>query len=111
MHGLLTALFAAAALDAPRCVLRSRDRRDRVDHRLHTDMASVMAVMPWSWGRALTDLPRSAFFTAAALWFPLTGLHHQDHRARATGNQGRYGARSRSPGGCPTRPAWPRWPG
>jgi hypothetical protein len=73
---MLTALFTAAAVRALRqgVLTRTRACRSRVDHLLHAAMALAMAVMPWSWGRALPELPQSVFFAAAALWFPLTAV-------------------------------------
>ncbi|MFF7982810.1 DUF5134 domain-containing protein [Streptomyces sp. NPDC007901] len=72
----LTALFAAAAVRALRHALTSRRCGwcSRVDHLLHTVMALAMTVLPWHSGHALPELPQtaSAFFAAAALWFPLT---------------------------------------
>ncbi len=78
VHCMLTLLFALVALHALRQGVRSpgAGRRDRVDHLLHFAMATAMAAMPWSLGppsgRTMTVL-----FTAAALWFPLTALHHR----------------------------------
>ncbi|WP_217551827.1 DUF5134 domain-containing protein [Streptomyces sp. GbtcB6] len=71
---MLTALFAAAAVRALRYALvsRSLEWRGRVDHLLHTAMALAMAVMPWNRGPGLPELPQTAFFATAALWFPLT---------------------------------------
>ncbi|MFD5754010.1 DUF5134 domain-containing protein [Streptomyces sp. NPDC127044] len=41
--------------------------------------------MPWSWGRALPELPQSVFFAAAAMWFPLTAVNRgQERRLSAT---------------------------
>ncbi|MFH8442990.1 DUF5134 domain-containing protein [Streptomyces sp. NPDC018026] len=74
VFGLLTVLFAAAAGHGLRQLVPSRSVgwTERVDHLLHTVMALAMAVMPWSWGRALPESPQTLFFSAAALWFPLT---------------------------------------
>ncbi|MGW7418484.1 DUF5134 domain-containing protein [Streptomyces sp. NPDC054813] len=76
VHYLLTALFAAAAVRALRqgVLTRTRFYRSRVDHLLHAAMALAMAVMPWSWGGTLPELPQSVFFATAALWFPLTAV-------------------------------------
>ncbi|MEU5597791.1 DUF5134 domain-containing protein [Streptomyces sp. NPDC020298] len=73
VYCMLTALFASVAVRALRYALVSRRLRwrSRVDHLLHTAMALAMAVMPWNCGFALPELPLAAFFTAAALWFPL----------------------------------------
>ncbi|MEU9457044.1 DUF5134 domain-containing protein [Streptomyces sp. NPDC048277] len=74
VYCVLTVLFAAEAVRALRHALGSRSPgwRSRVDQLLHTAMALAMAVMPWNCGSGLPALPRTAFFTAAALWFPLT---------------------------------------
>ncbi|WP_399894373.1 DUF5134 domain-containing protein [Streptomyces sp. BBFR51] len=74
VYGMLTALFAGAAVHGLRqgVLSRSPGWRGRVDHLLHTAMALAMAVMPWSWGRALPESPQTVFFAAAALWFPVT---------------------------------------
>jgi hypothetical protein len=79
---MLTALFTAAAVRALRqgVLTRTRACRSRVDHLLHAAMALAMAVMPWSWGRALPELPQSVFFAAAALWFPLTAVNSGQER-------------------------------
>ncbi|WP_316741491.1 DUF5134 domain-containing protein [Streptomyces sp. MK7] len=71
---MLTALFVAAALRSLRqaVLFRSQQRRGRVDHLLHAVMALAMAVMPWNVGRMPSGIPQTAFFAAAALWFPLT---------------------------------------
>ncbi|MFD6193483.1 DUF5134 domain-containing protein [Streptomyces sp. NPDC060275] len=74
VFGMLTVLFTAAAVHGLWQLVSSRSAgwSERVDHLLHTAMALAMAVMPWSWGRALPGPPQALFFTAAALWFPLT---------------------------------------
>ena len=76
VYGVLTALFAAAAIGALRhgALSRSAGWRSRVDHFLHTAMALTMAMMPWSWGRMLPEAPLTALFAAAALWFPLSAV-------------------------------------
>ncbi|MEU9149493.1 DUF5134 domain-containing protein [Streptomyces sp. NPDC048417] len=87
VHYMLTALFAAAAVRALRQAVLTRTRacRSRVDHLLHAVMALAMAVMPWSWGGALPELPQSLFFATAALWFPLTAVKcGQERRLSAT---------------------------
>ncbi|MET7695034.1 DUF5134 domain-containing protein [Streptomyces sp. NPDC005483] len=77
VHGMLTALFAAAAVYALRQAVLTRGCgwRGRGDSLLHTVMASAMAVMPWY---GIGDGPspgRTAFFfAAAALWFPSTAV-------------------------------------
>ncbi|MFD3586968.1 DUF5134 domain-containing protein [Streptomyces sp. NPDC058683] len=82
VHYMLTALFAAAAVHALRQGVPTRTRacRSHVDHLLHAAMALAMAVMPWSWGSALPELPLSVFFAAAALWFPLTAVRSGQER-------------------------------
>ncbi|MGP4052021.1 DUF5134 domain-containing protein [Streptomyces sp. 2A115] len=95
VYCVLTALFAAAAVHGLRhgVLSRSAGWRGRVDHLLHTAMALAMAVMPWSWGRALPELPQTAFFAAAALWFPLTAVsHRQESRLAATARRLPYAA-------------------
>ncbi|MFG2944827.1 DUF5134 domain-containing protein [Streptomyces adustus] len=79
VHVMLTMLFALAALHALRHGVRSpgTGRRDRVDHLLHCAMAVAMAAMAWSPGRPLSGRTMTVLFTAAALWFPLTALHHR----------------------------------
>ncbi len=52
------------------------EQRDRGDHLLHTVMALAMAVKPWNGGGMLPEAP-TTFFTAAALWFPLTAVSRQ----------------------------------
>jgi hypothetical protein len=71
---MLTALFAAAAVHAVRHVVLSHSSgwRDQGDQILHAAMALAMAVMPWSWGAKVPQVPQTAFFTAAALWFLVT---------------------------------------
>jgi hypothetical protein len=55
-----------------------------VDHLLHFAMATAMAAMPWSLGPPLPGRTMTVLFTAAALWFPLTALHHRTEvRVRA----------------------------
>ncbi|MEV3907175.1 DUF5134 domain-containing protein [Streptomyces canus] len=77
VHGMLTALFAAAAVyTAWQAVLtRGSGWRGRGDRLLHTVMASAMAVMPW---HPIDEGPppgrTTLFFAAAALWFPLTAV-------------------------------------
>jgi hypothetical protein len=74
VHGMLTLLFAVAALHVLWHAVRSpgAGRRDRVDLVLHCGMAAGMAAMPWSYGPPLSGRAATVFFTAAALWFPLT---------------------------------------
>lgn len=74
VHGMLTLLFAVAALHVLWHAVRSpgAGRRDRVDLVLHCDMAAAMAAMPWSYGPPLSGRAATVFFTAAALWFLLT---------------------------------------
>ncbi|MFC5199852.1 DUF5134 domain-containing protein [Streptomyces kaempferi] len=75
---MLTVLFALAASHVLRHGVRSPGTgRDRVDHLLHFVMAVAMAAMIWSPGRSLSGRTMTALFTAAALWFPLTALHHR----------------------------------
>jgi hypothetical protein len=87
VHGMLTALFAAAAVHTLRQAVLKRHSgwRSRGDSLLHTVMASAMAVMPW---HQIDDGPppgRTAFFfVAAALWFPLTAVLSR-RGARLTG--------------------------
>lgn len=77
VHGMLTALFAAAAVyTAWQAVLtRGSGWRGRGDRLLHTVMASAMTVMPW---HPIDEGPppgrTTLFFAAAALWFPLTAV-------------------------------------
>jgi hypothetical protein len=95
VHGMLTALFAAAAIRALRHGVLSGDPgwRSRVDQFLHTAMALAMAVMPWRWGRMLSDVSVTAFFAAAALWFPLTAVGcSQKPRLTATARRLPYAA-------------------
>jgi hypothetical protein len=77
VHGMLTALFAAAAVHSLRQAVLTRGAgwRGRGDGLLHTVMAAAMAVMPWH-GMSEGPVPgRTAFFFAvAALWFPLTAV-------------------------------------
>ncbi|MBO1332496.1 DUF5134 domain-containing protein [Streptomyces sp. VRA16 Mangrove soil] len=82
-HGLLTVLFALVAAHALWQGMRTRGvgRSGRVDHLLHGVMAATMAVMPWSPGHRLSGRTAELLFTAAALWFLLTGL---DRRAAHT---------------------------
>ncbi|GGJ61300.1 DUF5134 domain-containing protein [Streptomyces brasiliensis] len=72
VHALLTALFVGAAAYAVRHALETPGAawRGRVDHLLHAAMAVAMAAMPW--GPTLPRTGQTVFFTAAALWFPLT---------------------------------------
>ncbi|MFJ3779173.1 DUF5134 domain-containing protein [Streptomyces sp. NPDC090075] len=78
-NGMLTALFAVAASHALLHGVRSpgTGRRDRVDHLLHFAMAAAMAAMPWNPVRPPSGPALTVLFTAAALWFPLTALHHR----------------------------------
>ncbi|MEV0220944.1 DUF5134 domain-containing protein [Streptomyces sp. NPDC050704] len=95
VYCMLTALFAAAAVHGLRhgVLPRSAGWRARVDHLLHTAMALAMAVMPWSWGRALPELPQTALFAAAALWFPLTAVRRcRESRPAATARRLPYAA-------------------
>ncbi|MFH8738381.1 DUF5134 domain-containing protein [Streptomyces sp. NPDC017964] len=95
VYCMLTALFASAAVRALRYALVSRSLRwrDRVDHLLHTAMALAMAVMPWNCSSALPELPLTAFFTAAALWFPLAAAGRcQQSRLTATARRLPYAA-------------------
>ncbi|MEH0580658.1 MULTISPECIES: DUF5134 domain-containing protein [Streptomyces] len=77
VNGMLTALFAAAAVHALRQTVLTRGSGwlGRGDTLLHTVMASATAVMPW---HPIGEEPppgRTAFFFAtAALWFPLTAV-------------------------------------
>lgn len=77
VHGMLTALFAAAAVHALRQTVLTRGSGwlGRGDGLLHAVMASAMAVMPW---HRIGDGPSAGrtafFFAAAALWFPLTAV-------------------------------------
>ncbi|MFJ9902442.1 DUF5134 domain-containing protein [Streptomyces sp. NPDC101152] len=76
VHGMLTALFAAAAVYALRQAVLPQDSgwRDRGDSLLHTVMASAMAVMPWHGIDEVPQPGQTTFFFAAALWFPLTAV-------------------------------------
>ncbi|MGW1910228.1 DUF5134 domain-containing protein [Streptomyces sp. NPDC002076] len=75
VYCMLTVQFAAAAIRSlGHGVLRSSGWRGRVDDLLHTAMALAMAVMPWNWGRMLWEAPLTAFFAAAAVWFPLSAV-------------------------------------
>ncbi|MFI5792917.1 DUF5134 domain-containing protein [Streptomyces sp. NPDC051677] len=76
VNGMLTALFAAAAVYALWHVVLPRGPGwlGRGDTLLHTVMASAMAVMPW---HPIGEEPpgrTTLFFAAAALWFPLTAV-------------------------------------
>ncbi|MEU9317249.1 DUF5134 domain-containing protein [Streptomyces sp. NPDC048295] len=79
-HGLLTVLFALVAAHELWQGLRARGigSRARVDHFLHGVMAAAMTVMPWSPGHRLSGRTGALLFTAAALWFLMTGF---DRRA------------------------------
>ncbi|MDT0401454.1 MULTISPECIES: DUF5134 domain-containing protein [Streptomyces] len=85
LSGLLTALFAAAAVRGLWHGVLSPDRggHDRVGHLLHTAMALAMAVMPWSPGAGVPGPPQAAFFAAAALWFPASALVRRHGRRPA----------------------------
>ncbi|WP_454315278.1 DUF5134 domain-containing protein [Streptomyces phaeoluteigriseus] len=76
---MLTLLFVLVALHVMRQGVRSpgAGRRDRVDHLLHFAMATAMAAMPWSLGPSVSGRTMTVLFAAAALWFPLTALHHR----------------------------------
>lgn len=55
-------------------------------------MALAMAVMPWNWGRILSEVPLTAFFAAAATWFSLTAVScRQESRLAATARRLPYG--------------------
>ncbi|MFJ3307183.1 DUF5134 domain-containing protein [Streptomyces sp. NPDC086549] len=87
VYCMLTALFAAAAVRVLRHAIVSRRLawRGRVDLSLHAAMALAMAVMPWNGVRILPAVPLTAFFAAAALWFPLTAVsRRQESRLTAT---------------------------
>lgn len=92
VHGMLTALFGAATIHALRHTVLPRNSgwRSWGDHFLHTAMALAMAVMPWhlSGGQSLPG--QTAFFAAAALWFPLTAIADRQ-------SSGLTGAARRSP--------------
>lgn len=74
VHALLTTLFACAAGYAVRHAFLPPGSawRGRVDHLLHAAMAVAMAAMPW--GPTPPRTAQAVFFTAAALWFPLTAV-------------------------------------
>jgi len=76
VHAMLTALFAAGTAHALGygVLPRGSGWRHRVDHLLHAVMALAMTAMPWQPGRVLPAAAQTAFFVAAASWFPLTGL-------------------------------------
>ncbi|MEU1518694.1 DUF5134 domain-containing protein [Streptomyces sp. NPDC005811] len=77
VNGMLTALFAAAAVHGLRQAVSARGSGwpGRGDGLLHTVMASAMAVMPWHRiGEGPSPGWTAFFFAAAALWFPLTAL-------------------------------------
>lgn len=93
VSGMLTALFAAAAVYALRHALlpRSSGWLGRGDAVLHTVMASAMAVMPWHpIGEGPSPGRTAFFFAGAALWFPLTA-------ALGLGGLGRAALVRRSP--------------
>ncbi|MFJ9346509.1 DUF5134 domain-containing protein [Streptomyces sp. NPDC101237] len=73
---MLTVLFTAAAVrGVHRAVAFHRaGRRERGDRILHAAMAAAMAVMPWSHGSPLPHPAGTAFFAAAAVWFPVTAV-------------------------------------
>ncbi|MFI6360012.1 DUF5134 domain-containing protein [Streptomyces sp. NPDC050743] len=75
VYGMLTVLFAAVALHALRHgdLLRTFGWRGRIDQLLHAVMALAMTVMPWGGGRVLPEV-QTAWFAAAAVWFPLTAV-------------------------------------
>ncbi|WP_171115138.1 MULTISPECIES: DUF5134 domain-containing protein [unclassified Streptomyces] len=83
VHGMLTALFTAAALHGLRHGILSPGSgwRSRIDHLLHAVMALAMAAMPW--GRVPVGTAQSTFFVAAALWFPLTAVRRR-HESQLT---------------------------
>ncbi|MFD8424026.1 DUF5134 domain-containing protein [Streptomyces sp. NPDC059466] len=77
IYCMLTPLFAASAVHALRygVLPRCPGWRSRVDRLLHAVMALAMAVMPWwNLGRVLPGAAPTAFFVAAALWYPLTAV-------------------------------------
>ncbi|MCX4879058.1 MULTISPECIES: DUF5134 domain-containing protein [unclassified Streptomyces] len=77
VHGMLTALFAAATVHALRqaALTRGAGWRGRGDGLLHIVMAAAMAVMPWHRiGEGPAPGRTTFFFAAAALWFPLTAV-------------------------------------
>ncbi|MGI5460768.1 DUF5134 domain-containing protein [Streptomyces sp. CA-249302] len=74
---MLTALFAAAAVQALRHAVLPGGSGwlGRGDGLLHTVMASAMVVMAWHrFGEGPSPGRTSFFFAAAALWFPLTAV-------------------------------------
>ncbi|WP_460070487.1 DUF5134 domain-containing protein [Streptomyces sp. YKOK-I1] len=78
VSGMLTALFAAAAVHALRHAVLPRGSGwlVRGDGLLHAAMASAMAAMPW---HPIGEGPppgrtTSFLFAGAALWFPLTAV-------------------------------------
>lgn len=84
-HGLLTVLFCLVAVHALWQGLRPGGIgwSDRVDHFLHAVMGGAMAVMPWGPGRALSGRTAALLFTAAAVWFLLTGPARRTAHATA----------------------------
>ncbi|MEU0945421.1 DUF5134 domain-containing protein [Streptomyces canus] len=77
VSGMLTALFAAAAVHALRHAVLPRGSGwlGRGDGLLHAVMASAMAVMPWHpVGEGPSPGRTALFFAGAALWFPLTAV-------------------------------------
>ncbi|MFI6017582.1 DUF5134 domain-containing protein [Streptomyces sp. NPDC051287] len=83
VHGMLTVLFTATAVHGVHRAVAPRRAgwRERGDQLLHAAMAATMAAMPWSHGASLPHPAETAFFTVAALWFPVTAIH-RDHGSR-----------------------------
>ncbi|WP_393101592.1 DUF5134 domain-containing protein [Streptomyces sp. LN325] len=86
VYCMLTPVFVASAVHGLRYGVLSRHPgwRGRVDRLLHTAMALVMAVMPWrNLGRVLPEEAQTAFFAAAALWYPLTAVRSRQQSGPA----------------------------
>ncbi|MFJ5643812.1 DUF5134 domain-containing protein [Streptomyces sp. NPDC093223] len=76
VHGMLTVLFTATAVHGVHRAVAPRRAgwRERGDRLLHAAMAITMAAMPWTHGAPLPHPAGTAFFTAAAVWFPVTAV-------------------------------------
>jgi hypothetical protein len=79
VHVMLTVLFALAASHALRhgAGHRARGAVTGWTTCCTSSWPWPMAAMAWSPGRSLSGRTMTVLFTAAALWFPLTALHHR----------------------------------
>ncbi|GAA2083543.1 DUF5134 domain-containing protein [Streptomyces albiaxialis] len=83
LRWILTLAFAALAVHGTWRAVRAPRWPYRVSHLLHAVMAVAMAVMAWPRGMELTAGPQTAFFAAAALWYPLAALAWPGDAGRA----------------------------